>query len=122
MHILVNRHDGNSKKETIERMKLAVDSSKSLVVFPEGTIPRNDNPHMIAFKDGAFRIAIEKQIPIVPVSIPYNHKIFPDNDKFHPTLDQCVVILHEPITTIDLTMKDLIELKDKVYSKIQESI
>lgn len=122
MHILVNRHDGNSKKETIERMKYAIDDNKSLIIFPEGTIPRAGSPEMLPFKDGAFRIAIEKQIPIVPVSIPNNYRILPDTDKFNVALKRCTVYMHEPIETIGLTMSDLNLLKDKVFEQIKSKI
>lgn len=122
MHILVNRHDGNSKKETIERMKQAIDKNKSLIIFPEGTIPRSGSPKMLPFKDGAFRIAIEKQIAIVPISIPNNYKILPDNDKLNVSLKRCIVYFHEPIETIGMTINDLQTLKDHVFAKIESMI
>ena len=38
---------------------------------------------MIPFKDGPFRIAIEKKVPVVPVTMPYNRQILPDDGKYY---------------------------------------
>lgn len=123
MHILVDRRSKNSKVETIERTKKALDEGKSIVIFPEGTIPKVGNrPEMIEFKDGAFKIAIEKQVPIVPVSIPNNYKILPDDDKLNPTINQCKVIFHEPISTVGLKIDDIYTLKDKVFKIISSDL
>lgn len=123
MHILVDRRSKNSKIETIARTKIAIDEGKSIVIFPEGTIPRvGHRPDMIDFKDGAFKIAIEKGIAIVPVSIPNNYKILPDDDKLNPSLSQCKVIFHAPIETTGMTVADVTMLKDKVFAIIDSKL
>jgi 1-acyl-sn-glycerol-3-phosphate acyltransferase len=73
------------------------------------------------FKDGAFRAAIEKQIPIVPVTIPYNWIILPADQfllRWHPLK----VIFHEPIETTGLTLQDVDALKEKVFRIIDEEL
>ncbi len=123
MHILVDRKSKDSKIETIVRTKKALDEGKSIVIFPEGTIPKaGTRPQMIDFKEGAFKIAIEKGVPIVPVSIPNNYKILPDNDKLNASMARCVVIFHDPISTIGLTMDDVPLLKSKVYQIIDSKL
>jgi len=49
------------------------------------------------FKDGAFRAAVEKQIPVVPVTIPFNWIILPDDNKFLLNRRKAKIIVHKPI-------------------------
>lgn len=118
LHITVDRTSLKSRMKTIKRSLQAIDEGKSLMIFPEGGIATKHPPHMVKFKDGAFRVAIEKQIPIVPVTIPFNWIILPD----HPVLllkrRLMKVIYHEPIDTREYTIDRVEELKEKVFSVI----
>jgi 1-acyl-sn-glycerol-3-phosphate acyltransferase len=77
---------------------------------------------MVRFKDGAFRAAIEKQIPIVPVTIPNNWIILPDEPQLLLHRGVVKVIFHEPIETKDLRLQHLDELKQCVHQIIQEEL
>ena len=44
----------------------------SICIFPEGGVPSDESIVLADFKDGAFRLAIEHQIPIVPITFPDN--------------------------------------------------
>ena len=66
MDIPVNRKSRTDAVRSIKRMEIEIDKGRSLVIFPEGTIPVNTH-HTLPFKNGAFKLAIDKQIPIVPV-------------------------------------------------------
>ena len=122
LYIPVNRNSTKSKYETIQRSLEALDKGRGLAYFPEGTVPRNNNPHMTAFKDGAFRVAIEKQVAIVPVTIPYNWLILPDDGEYVPNRYLMKVIVHEPVETTGLTLDNVDELKNKVYMILDEEI
>jgi 1-acyl-sn-glycerol-3-phosphate acyltransferase len=123
VHILIDRKNRDSKQETVIRAKEAIDQGRSIIIFPEGTIPKvGKRPEMIDFKDGAFRMAIEKQVPIVPVSLPYNYYLLPDDGKIMANHYFCKVIFHEPIETIGMTEKDIITLKQKTFEAIQKGI
>ena len=115
LHITVDRSSLKSKYETIERSKKAIEEGKSLVIFPEGGIVSKEPPTMARFKDGAFRVAIEKQIPIIPVTIPYNWIILPDDGTMMVTRRRSLLIFHEPVSTKGLEVQDMDQLKDKVY-------
>ncbi len=82
LHITVDRSKLKSRYTTLKRSMEAIDHGKSLVIFPEGGIITEREPVLSRFKDGAFRIAIDKQIPIVPVSIPYNGYFCPLTSSF----------------------------------------
>ncbi|HMP99920.1 MAG TPA: lysophospholipid acyltransferase family protein [Cyclobacteriaceae bacterium] len=122
LHITVDRSNLKSKYTTLLRSMQAIDEGKSLVIFPEGGVLTKNPPHMAPFKDGAFRLAIEKQIPIVPVSIPFNWIILPDQDELLLKWGKLKLIFHEPVSTEGMSMKDLDFLKTKVYRIIQQEI
>lgn len=122
LHIPVNRSSSKSKFDTIQKSLDAIDKGRSVAYFPEGTIPKLPQPAMIEFKDGAFRVAIEKQVPIIPVTIPYNWLILPDDGKFVPHRHLMKVIVHEPIETIGMTLDDVEELKQKTYTIIHAEL
>lgn len=123
IHILVDRRSSDSRKEVIEKCKSAIQNGISPVIFPEGTIPKvGKRPQMIEFKDGAFKIAIEMQVPIVPVSITNNYKILPDNDKLNVSILPSKVIFHKPIETKGLSVNDLNDLKQKTFDVIASEL
>ena len=122
LHITVDRSSLKSRMNTIKRSLQAIDEGKSLMIFPEGGIATKHPPHMVKFKDGAFRVAIEKQIPIVPVTIPFNWIILPD----HPVLllkrRLMKVIFHNPIDTREYTVERIEDLKQRVFAVISQEL
>lgn len=121
VHITVNRESLKSKYNTMVSAMEAVDMGKSVFLFPEGGIRSDDPPRMTPFKDGAFRVAIEKQIPVVPVTIPYNWIILPESEQLF-RWKKGRLIIHEPIPTEGLTLKDVDDLKDKVFTIIDQEL
>jgi 1-acyl-sn-glycerol-3-phosphate acyltransferase len=121
LHITVDRAKLKSRYSTMKRSLDAVDEGKSLVIFPEGGIVTDKDPVLHKFKDGAFRVAIEKQIPIVPVTIPYNWIILPP-DQFLLRWHRLKVIFHQPISTQGMTLNDVQVLKEKVFKTIDEEM
>lgn len=113
LHITVDRSKLKSRFVTMVRTLEALDEGKSLVIYPEGGIISTSPPNLSAFKDGAFRAAIEKQIPIVPVTIPHNWIILPDGE-FLVNPGLITVIFHEPIETKGYTLADIDRLKHTV--------
>jgi 1-acyl-sn-glycerol-3-phosphate acyltransferase len=75
-------------------------------------------PQMVSYKDGAFRTAIEKQIPIVPVTIPFNWIILPDPQLILHAGKVVRVVFHEPLETVGLTLADIPKLKERVNAVI----
>lgn len=113
LHITVDRSKLKSRVETMMKTMQALDEGKSLVIYPEGGIVSTTPPNLGTFKDGAFRAAIEKQIPIVPVTIPHNWIILPDDD-FVVNWGLISVIFHEPIETKSYTLDNIGTLKERV--------
>lgn len=122
LHITVNRSSLKSRMHTIVRSMQAIDEGKSLTIFPEGGMVSKHHPHMVKFKDGAFRTAIEKQIAIVPVTIPFNWVILPDKEPIRLHRGEIKVVFHEPIETTGMTVEQIDELKHKVFDIINHEL
>lgn len=121
IYIAVDRSNAKSRSQTLIRSRNAIDKGRTLVLFPEGKIDENVAPKLLPFKDGAFLLAIEKQIPIVPVTIPHNWIILRDGSKniiFHSM--KCV--FHEPLNTSSYSLDDVGELRDKAHQIISAEI
>lgn len=122
MYIAVNRSSKISRFRSYQACLDAVGSGRSLAIYPEGTIPKDGAPLMIPFKDGPFRIAIEKKVPVVPVTFPDNWIIYPDDRKKQARFRWPRMIFHEPIETKDMDISQADELKDMVYAIIDKEI
>lgn len=91
-----------------------------MIIFPEGKIPP-DSPKLAQLKAGAFRIAIEKQALIVPVTLPDNHKRFPDK-KWIATPGMMRMHIHRPIDTVGLKPDDADILREQVFAIIANKL
>lgn len=121
LHITVDRSKLKSRYSTLLKTLEALDQGKSLVIFPEGGIVMEKEPVMGSFKDGAFRAAIEKQIPIVPVTIPFNWIILPEN-RFLVTWHPLKVIFHEPVDPGQYTIQTMESMKMSVRNTIEQEL
>lgn len=122
LHITVDRGKLKSRMKTILRSLEALDHGKSLIIFPEGGVLTTRAPEMVPFKDGAFRAAIEKQIPIVPVTIPFNWIILPDTSPLRLHRGRLEVTFHEPVPVDGYTLDNVDELKEKVFTIIDTEL
>lgn len=121
LHITVDRTKLKSKFNTFIKSCRAIEEGKSLVIYPEGGIVSEKEPVLGPLKEGAFRIAVEKQIPLVPVTIPYNRIILPP-DGFLLRWGTVKLIFHEPIPTTGKTLEDIPSLKTQLYTVIQTEL
>lgn len=74
--ILVDREDSKSRTAVYRRVQQRLSQGLSICIFPEGGVP-NENVVLDSFKDGAFRMAINHNIPIVPITFLDCKKRFP---------------------------------------------
>ncbi len=121
LHITVDRASFRDKGRAYQKYNKAINQGKSLFIFPEGGINSLQIPEQSKYKVGAFKLAIENNIPIVPVSIPHNWKILPDGDWLIKG-NKIKLIVHEPVETKHLGAGDVQKLKVKVREIIQTSI
>lgn len=118
--------DRTSKMESynafVESSKY-LDEGVSIFLFPEGSISKNA-PKLLPFKNGVFKLAIEKQLPIIPITYKNNWKLL-QNGSFlkasaRPGIARACV--HPPILTTGMTLDDVIFLKQKVQSIIEKEL
>lgn len=74
--ILVDRGSAKSRRDVFEAAQQRINRGLSVCIFPEGGVPDDESVLLDEFKDGAFRLAIEHQIPILPITFPDNKKRF----------------------------------------------
>jgi 1-acyl-sn-glycerol-3-phosphate acyltransferase len=74
--ILVDRSCAKSKMDVFNSAQRRIKQGLSICIFPEGGVPNDESIVLDSFKDGAFRLAIEHQIPILPITFADNKKHF----------------------------------------------
>ena len=118
--IAVNRKSMRDSVTAYQLAEKAVLKGDSLGIFPEGGIA-NQVPKMIKFKSGAFRLAIEHNVKVVPVTIADNWKRLPQGGfESGGTPGKMRVIVHKPIDTTELTIADLSDLMKEAHETIQK--
>lgn len=122
LNILVDRNDKSSRANSLSRSIRALQAGRSIIIFPEGGIVFKQLPHMAnPLKDGAFIMAIQQQVPIVPISFHNNYEMLDEDTMLmRPVVLQ--VEIHPPFETKGLTMEDLPVLREKVFESIQNPI
>lgn len=123
MNITVNRKSSASGKRAMERCAKELQKGRSVVIFPEGTIS-SQSPKLLPFKSGAFKLAIENQVPIIPITFLDNYKRLEMESLFSGKAGPGIAraIVHEPISTIGLTEKDITVLRDNVFNIINNQL
>jgi 1-acyl-sn-glycerol-3-phosphate acyltransferase len=119
MNILVDRKSNVDAHKAFVRAGEELDKGHSIFIFPEGGIFFR-GPELKRFKNGAFRLAIEKQVPIVPITYQNNFNILQTGSFFmadaHPGIARIQV--HEPIETRGMTSENLVNLREQTWRAI----
>lgn len=120
MAILVDRSDSESKKDSYESLYEVIEKEKrSIFIFPEGTFSE-EGKGFLPFYNGAFRIAIESQRPLLPTLLLDTRDRFNDQKFWQWTPGKTRVLFLEPIWP----PKDIAELevfKEEVRSQMQQA-
>jgi 1-acyl-sn-glycerol-3-phosphate acyltransferase len=113
--IPVNRGDRESGGAALSRARWYLDHGMPVMIFPEGT--RSRDGRMGPFKPGAFRLAIEAQVPILPVAVTGSADGMP---KGSPWIRPTVVLIRvlEPVETKGMTGADVVRLMETVRGRI----
>ena len=114
--------DRSNTQSAVESARLATEklrNGKSYVIYPEGT--RSRDGRLLPFKKGAFMMAIEAGVPIVPVSISGSTKIMPKGEiKIFPST--VYITVHEPISTAGYSRENIAELMKTTRAKIVSAL
>jgi 1-acyl-sn-glycerol-3-phosphate acyltransferase len=122
LDIPVNRKSVTDAHKALTTAGQLVDQGLSQVIYPEGTISSDGT--LKAFKNGAFKLAIEKQVPVLPV-VNLNNWHFLQNGGFlksHGRPGIARIVVGEAISTVGMTEKNIPELKLKVHNFIEQEL
>jgi 1-acyl-sn-glycerol-3-phosphate acyltransferase len=109
-NILVDRNSAISRGEVYDSVEKRVHQGLSICIFPEGGVPDDESVLLDVFKNGAFRMAIEHQLPIVPITFPDNKKRF-SYTFFSGSPGLLRAKINVPIVTKGKTIDDKIAIK-----------
>ena len=118
MCLPVDRSSKEARNASKVRMLNELKQGISVLIFPEGTRNRTKEP-LLPFYDGAFELAIDAQVPILPVVLTNIHKI----NKVDTLLIQpgTMEITHlAPIKTTGLSMQQLEALKQETSDVMKD--
>lgn len=93
-HVFVDNSNIAGIKETIEEAEDTLKDGMSLVIFPEGS--RTWDGKMRPFKRGAFMLAGEFRLPIVPITIDGSFTAMP-RTTYNVTPTTITMTIHKPI-------------------------
>ena len=110
--------DRSNSPAAVESAKVATENlrrGKSYVVYPEGT--RSKDGRMLPFKKGAFMMAIDAGVPVVPITVSGATKIMPKAQiKVFPSTVRITV--HDPISTAGYSKQNVAELMEKTRARV----
>lgn len=119
--IPVHRNNRKLAGDSIKAANESIKSGRCIAIFPEGKMVENP-PMMSRFKNGAFSMAIEHKVPIVPITFVNNYQLFSDHtDFFGPGRPgKAIIKIHMPIEVNATT--ELLSLRDQTFKAIQSGL
>lgn len=119
--IMVDREDSRSRTAVYRRANKRLETGLSICIFPEGGVPEDESIILDSFKDGAFKMAIAHQIPVVPITFYDNKKRFPFKF-FSGSPGPLRARVHRFIHTKGMDEKEKATLRDKVRNVLMDSL
>ncbi len=119
--IIVDRSDSKSRNDVFDKARIRLNDGLDICIFPEGLVPDDESVVLADFKNGAFRLAIEYQIPIVPITMYDCKKLF-SYTFFSGRPGKLRVKVHSFINTEGLTIKDSNSLKKQTFEMIYDEL
>ncbi|MDP2562060.1 1-acyl-sn-glycerol-3-phosphate acyltransferase [Psychrobium sp. 1_MG-2023] len=119
-YVAIKRGGISSIKSMMKQSKAHLDNGSSIFIFPEGS--RSSDGHLKPFKTGAFKIAKEMNVPIMPVVLTGTDKAVPKNSLHFKGHQKITVEVLEPITPEEYQELSLKELTDLAQQRITKAI
>jgi 1-acyl-sn-glycerol-3-phosphate acyltransferase len=118
-HIYIDRSDHASAVESLENAKKKIINGTSAMFFPEGTRSRDGS--LLPFKKGAFKMAIDLGVPMLPITITGTKNVLPAK-----TLNlfpgRVKMIIHKPVEIWDYNDENKTDLMEKVKNIITSGL
>ncbi len=124
LNIPVFRKDKAKAGKSLLMAEKAMKNGWSIAIFPEGGIPDYDNPKMVPFKTGAFKLAKSLNRPIVSITFVNNYFLFSDPSEIlgpaRPGISK--VVIHDVISAEEVSKSSVEELCDKSFHLINDPL
>ena len=112
--VMVDRSSAGNRAKSVAKLKETLKTNISIVIAPEGTFNETGRP-LKEFYDGAFRIALETQTPVVPIVFPDNYQRLHPSGIFTFTPGRARAIFLPEIDVSEFDASDISGLKEHVY-------
>jgi 1-acyl-sn-glycerol-3-phosphate acyltransferase len=112
LYLSVDRSSPEARRQSMQNMRKALEDGISVFICPEGTRNRTDKP-LLDFKDGAFRLAIEAQVPLAVLTVTDSQKLLSPLRPVELAPGTIHAFWDKPIDTTGMTEADLPALKEK---------
>lgn len=120
-HIFVDKRSPGKVKETYDKARTTLSGGMSLVVFPEGS--RTYTGRMGVFKRGAFALADELQLPIVPLTINGAFRVMPrTRDMKWVRWSPLTLTIHPPIYPTEQGMENVKRMESESFDRIMSAL
>ena len=119
---MVDRGNPEKRAESLRNLKMALEKHISIFIFPEGTFSMTEEYPLKSFYNGAFKLAIEMNIPIQPVLLIDSVDRMHFSSALTLTPGKHRVVYLETVEVSDYTMDQMDALKDLVYKKMDEGM
>ncbi len=118
-HIFLDRTNKRAAARSIELAAKKLTNGVSVVIFPEGT--RTHDGTIGKFRRGAFLLATDIKLPLVPITIKGAFEVLPRNTfLMHP--GKITMVIHKPIATESYSHDNINELINKTHEIIKEEL
>jgi 1-acyl-sn-glycerol-3-phosphate acyltransferase len=118
-HIFLDRSNSRVAFESLNKAKSILVNGTSVVIFPEGTRSRNGS--LGKFKKGAFKLAKDLQLPLLPVTIKGTGRILPSGT-FNLMPGKVKMTIHQPINVFGYNDENLNSLMDDAFKVISSKL
>jgi 1-acyl-sn-glycerol-3-phosphate acyltransferase len=119
-HIFIDRSNQRAALESLNEAKKKLKDGTSVVIFPEGT--RSISGKIIPFKRGAFKLALDLNLPILPVTINGTRNIMPAKAITNILPGKVSMTIHEPIDISEYDDNNVKELMGNVKAIIESAL
>ena len=118
-HIFIDRSNHAAAMATLEEAKRKIVNGTSVMFFPEGT--RSRDGKLMRFKKGAFRMAVDLGLPVLPLTVTGTRNVLPAaTSDLMP--GSARLIIHSPIPVEGLTSADCSNLSNQVRDVIASAL
>ena len=116
-HIKLKKGKLESIKKAYQEASAWLRNGMSIMLFPEGT--RSNGYGLKEFQNGAFKLAIKEQVPILPISIKGTGNAIPRGSWLFTTKVSGGFKVLEPVDTVGVGPDDFEKIRDLVRSRIE---